>query len=295
MKGFLAGLLGLSLFAGPASAGCGAAPGPCLLARGEYELVLPPAGGVNLPSVMFLHGAGSSGKTTMGNKRLINSLVSRGYAVLAPTGGRRFRKGPGYVWNFYPGREGRDAARFLREVAADAAGRFGLNRERMLLAGFSAGAFMVNYLACDDPGAFAAYAPVSGGFWRPHPQRCAGPVRLLHTHGWSDKTVPLEGRVLGGGKYEQGDIFAGLGIWRAANRCVGQDPDSHSETGVFWRRKWSDCAPGSALELAMFSGGHRLPAGWGDMVLDWFEADTAPIAPRKRDGAEPRRQRASER
>ena len=43
------------------------------------------------------------------------------------------------------------------------------------------------------PGA-AAYAPVAGSFWRPHPdmEACAGPVDLLHTHGWRDKTVPLD-------------------------------------------------------------------------------------------------------
>ena len=131
---------------------------------------------------------------------------------------------------------------------------------------------MVTYLACEAPESFAAYAPVSGGFWRPHPAGCAGPVRLLHTHGWSDTTVPLEGRFLGGGRFQQGDIFAGLEIWRAANRCPDQRPDAHAATGPFWRRSWTGCAPGSALELALFPGGHTVPEGWADLALDWFEA-----------------------
>lgn len=273
MNRLLAAALGLSVLASPALASCGDAAGACVMATGEYDLVLPDTGAAAPPVVMFLHGAGGSGATVMKNKRLINSLLARGYAVLAPTGARRFRNGAGFVWNFLPGWEGRDENRFLQDVADDASRRFGFSRTRMLLAGFSAGGFMVNYLACDTPDAFAAYASVSGGFWRPQPDQCAGPVKLFHTHGWADKTVPLEGRILGGGRYEQGDIFAGLEIWRDANDCASQNPNSYSDTGEFWRRKWTGCAPGSALEMAMFPGGHRVPAGWGDMVLDWFEAE----------------------
>lgn len=273
MNRFWTALLGLSVLAGPALARCGADADSCVITTGEYELALPDGAGAHAPVVMFLHGAGGSGTTVMGNKRLVNSLLSRGYAVLAPTAKRSFRNTRGYVWNFYPGWEGRDEEQFLVDVADDAARRFDLDRGRILLAGFSAGAFMVNYLACDIPAAFTAYASVSGGFWRPQPEQCAGPVKLFHTHGWADRTVPLEGRILGGGRFEQGDIFAGLEMWRGTNACAGENPDGYSETGAFWRRKWTDCGPGSALELAMFPGGHRVPAGWGDMVLDWFEAE----------------------
>jgi len=200
-------------------------------------------------------------------------LRARGYAVLAPTGSRSFGNRVGRVWNFFPGWEGRDEDQFLQDVADDATQRFGLDRERFLLAGFSAGGFMVNYLACDTPEAFAGYASVSGGFWRPQPEHCAGPIKLFHTHGWADKTVPLEGRSLRDGAFLQGDIFAGLEVWREANQCANQNPDSVSMTGEFWRRKWTRCASGSALEFAMFPGGHRVPTGWSDMVLDWFEAE----------------------
>ena len=175
-------------------------------------------------------------------------------------------------WNFRGDPGGRDEIAFLTGVLADAAARFGLNPDAALLAGFSSGAFMVNYLACAAPQSFAAYAPVSGGFWRPHPAACAGPVRLFHTHGWVDGTVPLEGPFLGGGRFQQGDIFAGLEIWRHANGCVDEKPSGYAETGQFWRRKWENCGEGAALEFALFPGGHTIPPGWTDMALDWFEA-----------------------
>jgi len=268
---FMSALFGVSIFASPVFALCGPDPDACLLGDGEYHIALPKAAGAAPPVVMFLHGAGSNGGNVIRNTGMTKSLLARGYAVIAPTGSRSFRSGAGRVWNFFPGWEGRDETQFLQDVADDAANRFGTSRSDILLSGFSAGGFMVYYLACQTPAAFSAYASVSGGFWRPQPVDCSGPVKLFHTHGWRDKTVPIEGRYLRNGEFQQGDIFAGLEIWRMANECADQRPDSYSETGQFWRRKWSECAPGSALELAMFPGGHGVPKGWVDMVLDWYE------------------------
>jgi polyhydroxybutyrate depolymerase len=264
-----AGVLGL---AGPAAAGCADSPDPCVVPNGTYHLALPAAVAAPPPIVVFLHGAGSSGANMIRNATLVDAIRARGYAVLAPDGDRQFGTGNGRSWTFYPGWEGRDETTFLKDVVADAAARFGADPDRVLLAGFSAGGFMVSYLACAAPETFLAYAPVSGGFWRPMPESCAGPVKLFQTHGWRDSTVPLEGRFLGGGRFQQGDIFAGLEIWRHANACPDENPGIYSETGIFWRRAWTGCAPETALEFALFPGGHTVPDGWPDMVLDWFEA-----------------------
>lgn len=272
MRAVASMVLALSVLSGTARAGCG--PNLCELQDGIYQTALPARTDGPAPMVVLLHGAGSSGAGAMNNSGLVNRLLARGYAVIAPTGARRFGAG-GYSWNFLPGRDGRDEPEFLKRVTQDAARRFGLDAERVLLAGFSAGGFMVNYLACAAPETFTAYAPVAGGFWRPHPRRCAGPVRLFHTHDWQDRTVPLEGRFLGGGRYQQGDIFAGLEIWRHANLCPDEEPSATGTTGQYWRRRWTDCAPGSALELALHPGGHAIPPGWADMVLDWFETEPA--------------------
>ena len=96
-------------------------------------------------------------------------------------------------------------------------------------------------------------------------------MRLFHTHGWQDTTVPLEGRYLGGGAWQQGDIFAGMELWRQANACADEKPTGFATTGTFMRRRWTDCAPGSALEFALFPGGHTVPGGWAEMMVDWFE------------------------
>ncbi|MEX0283142.1 MAG: PHB depolymerase family esterase [Paracoccaceae bacterium] len=265
--------LGLSALAGSAMA-CGDAGDPCQIDSGDYLISLPENTGPDTPVLLFLHGFGGTANGTMGNQRLVGPMNERGWAVIAPDGLRRGGDGP-KSWNFFPGWEGRDETAFLRAVADDAAERFDLSADHVMLSGFSAGGFMVSYLACEAPDTFAAYAPVAGGFWRPHPEGCAGPVKLLHTHGWSDPTVPLEGRKLRNGVFEQGDIWAGMEIWRTTNECWDNKPSSYSETGPFWRRQWAGCAEGSALEFALWQGGHTLPSGWTDMAIDWFEAVTA--------------------
>ena len=261
---------GLALsFPSLARADCAGTPGACAIDSGEYHIRLP-EDSQGAPVVIFLHGYGGRGSATMTNDRLVEPLIARGYAVIAPEGLKRGADGP-QSWAFMPGRGGRDETAFLTAVSEDAANRFGVDTEMVILSGFSAGGFMVSYLACAAPQTFTAYAPVAGGFWRPHPESCEGPVRLFHTHGWTDTTVPLEGRFLGGGAYQQGDIMAGMEIWRHANVCADEKPTGFATTGQFMRRRWSDCVAGSALEFALFPGGHTVPEGWADMMLDWFE------------------------
>lgn len=258
-----------ALAATSAQAGCGDAPEPCSIAGGTYHITLPDTARPDGPAVVFLHGWGGTGADMLRMTAMVAAIRGRGHALILPDGLPRDR-GRGQSWAFHPDRPGpRDEAAFLRSVADDAATRFGLNRDRMLLAGFSIGGSMTSYVACNDPQAFAAYAPVAGAFWRPHPTGCAAPVQLFHTHGWTDRTVPLEGRQLGSG-FAQGDVFASLEIWREALRCHSPDPDRSSADGPFWLRHWDRCAPGSSLHLALHGGGHSVPKGWADMALDWF-------------------------
>ncbi|NRB33439.1 MAG: polyhydroxybutyrate depolymerase [Rhodobacteraceae bacterium] len=250
---------------------CGGAKAPCTIETGTYYAALPNQPD-NAPVLLWLHGAGGSGQGVMGNPTIRDVALERGYAVIAPNAKPREGSRIGPVWNFYPGWDGRDEPAFLQDVVEDAAARFATSAEDVLLAGFSAGGFMVSYLACETPNAFPAYAPVAGGFWRPHPDRCAGPVNLHHTHGWADRTVPLEGRPLGGGAYLQGDIFAGLEIWRSANGCTAQRPDASWQQGDRLHRAWNECGNAGSLEFVLHSGGHTVPEGWTDIALDWFDA-----------------------
>lgn len=282
MKSLMAGSFTAFTIATAAHAGCGSKPEPCVIPAGTYHIELPETPAPGNPAIIFLHGGGSSGAGALRNTGMVKSVLDRGYAIIAPDG----TPGPGRNrngWSFHPKfPKRRDEIAFLRMLKKDAAGRFGLDPDNMVLAGFSIGGSMASYVACEAPDTFAAYAPVGGGFWRPHPKACTGPVRLLHTHGWKDTTVPLEGRVLRGEDMNdpdaimQGDIFDTMETWRAANACYQLRGDSFTVTDQFWRRSWLRCSAGSALELALFPGGHGVPKGWADMAIDWFEGSSPP-------------------
>jgi polyhydroxybutyrate depolymerase len=265
----LAGLV-LSTFTHAADVGCTGEPALCQLAQGTYYIRLPKAAGRPAPAILFLHGYGGEGMDTMRNTGMVDRLLERGYAVIAPDGEPREGQS-GRTWDFLPDHPAkRDETAFLTAVADDAAARFGLDRNRMMLAGFSIGGSMTSYVACAAPKAFAAFAPVSGSFWHPHPTSCAGPVRLLHTHGTSDKTVPMEGREVAPG-LRQGNVMEAMQIWRKTNLCPAAAAAPAVSRGVFSLSHWTGCAAGSDLELALHEGAHGIPKGWADMTLDWFE------------------------
>lgn len=256
-----------------AQAGCGPDPEPCEVPLGTYHIALPDAAGGDIPALMFLHGAGGSGNGSTRSGSMADNANARGYAVIGPNGLERENGRSGTSWSFHPDRpQQRDEMAFFLQIADDAAARFGIDRGNIILGGFSIGGSTASYIACQDPTAFAAYAPVGGSFWRPHPTDCAGPVRLLHTHGWKDKTVPLEGRPLGGGSILQGDVWHAMGLWRTENGCDGLRADSFDTSGDFWVRTWEECDAGTALEFVLHPGGHGIPQGWSTYMFDWFEA-----------------------
>ena len=266
---FLAILFGL-----PAAAQiCGGTGAPCTPpGGGEYHVAAPDA--PNGKALVFLHRFGGRGEGVIKNKGLLKPILARGYTVIAPQG-LPFRAGSkGGAWNSFDNPERRDDVAFLTDVVDDAARLFALKREEILLGGFSGGGMMTWRVACNQPGAFAAYAPVAGLLWRSLPDACLGQIKMQHTHGWSDPVVPIEGRTVGGGFATQGDLFAGLAVIRRANGCRKDDPDEYAETDGYLVRIWTECAVGSALEMALHPGGHRIPKGWSTLALDWFEAQT---------------------
>lgn len=250
---------------------CGGDTRPCRIASGEYHIAVPD-GWQGGPAVIFLHGYGGTGAKVIRNTDLVKRFTGRGYAVIAPTA-LPWRDGKPADWALrdgwltYP----RNDVRFIRDVLADAVARATLDPDRVLLTGFSRGGSMVWEVACLTPSLVRGYAPIAGGFWLPATGDCAGPVNMLHIHGFADKVVPLEGRRIENpefGSFTQADIWQGLKLWRSENGCPS-NPASHEVTSDFWRKRWG-CDTGS-LELVLHGGGHRLPKGWAGIVLDWFE------------------------
>ncbi|WP_299552509.1 polyhydroxybutyrate depolymerase [uncultured Tateyamaria sp.] len=268
MSRFLAALFALVLFPLPALA-CGGRDDPCALPSGNYHMAVPE---VAAPRgiVMHLHGGGGRGRGLL-NSGLAREALARGYVFVAPDGDqptRRFKqdwsvRGKNLDYD-------RQDFGFLPEVMADVRARTGLEGGTVLLAGFSRGGSFVWDMACQMPDFADAYAPLAGAFWDDLPTECAAPVRLFHTHGWNDRTVPLEGRSFADGAVVQGDVWASLKILRETNGCDARQPERNSFEGDLWFRHWTDCAAGD-IRLMLHKGGHGAPQGWATRVMDWFE------------------------
>jgi polyhydroxybutyrate depolymerase len=260
------------LWAGGASAqtDCGAPDAPCEIADGTYFMALPeaPPSGI----VIWLHGFGGSGAKAVANKGFTRNFRTAGLAFVAPDGvGNPDHGGGRRDWGVRDGGTPiRDDVAFLTAVLDDAQARLGLSGAPVLLAGFSRGASMTWDLACAVPERFTGVASVAGGFWEPMTTDCAGPINLLHTHGFADGTVPLEGRrgKFHGFDFGQGNIFTGLDTWRAENGCMGRADESTTAEGL-WQKRWTSCEAGS-ITLQLWQGGHGIPKGWSTRVLAWF-------------------------
>jgi polyhydroxybutyrate depolymerase len=247
-------------------------PGACSVELGEYSASLPEGAGP-FPVLLHLHGMGGSGRG-VARGGTARAALRRGYALIAPTGWQPSSRHP-KNWGVADGRDyTRDDIAFLRQVLDDAASRWPIDRERVLLSGFSRGGSMVWDVACRAPDLARAFAPVAGAFWDRLPERCARPVDLFHTHGWLDRTVPLEGRRLADGTLTQGDVWASLFILREINGCTARQPKTSRVKDGNWWRHWTDCRAGR-IDLMLHPGGHSLPKGWVDRSIDWFEARTA--------------------
>ena len=266
MRALLAALAWLA--AGPAVA----CEGLCEADGRPYHLAVPEGEGP-FPLVVFLHGAFATGEAMVNNGELRRLVEVHGFALAAPTSGTMQIRGRQLTnWEVRDGRpssiEGGFAAddAFVRAVARNAASNHAISAT--YLSGFSRGSSLVWDMACHDPSGFDAFISVAGGFWHPMAQDCAAPVHLLHVHGWRDRTVPLEGRLLRGGALRQGDIFAGLDTWRRKNGCLNHRADAF-ETGEWWRRWWTECTSARALQLALHPGSHGIPKGFADLMADW--------------------------
>ena len=272
---FLLAALGL---AGPVAAqGVDPCGGPCETEGGSYRIALPegPAPEGGHPALLFFHGAGRTGDDVVGRGDVVATMTGAGVAVIAPDGrGRDGGRGGG--WSFRPAAtppEGRrDDVEFAAEVIADAAARHGIDPDRIAIGGYSIGGSMAWTVACRRPDLAQVFVPVAGAFWEPQPDPadCAGPVRMLHTHGWRDTTVPLEGRPLRDGAIFQGDVFAALRVLRFVNGCDARRADGFDTEGGLWRRSWDTCDEGGDMSLDLHPGAHVVPEGWAARVLDWW-------------------------
>lgn len=278
--------------AGPAlAASCdiGVHDGACATKSGFYRIRKPDGPGP-FPAVVYLYGSLGNSAQQIANEGFVQAFVDRGYAVIVPVAlDLRYVDGTGSGWALKNegGRKPRDDTAFVAEVLDDAQVRHRIDRGRVLITGMSRGGFLAWDIACHAPGLAAAYAPVAAGYLGRMPSRCAGPARLLHTHGRADEIVPLdEGKRWSSGGARMEPLGSALATLASTDGCIAaKAPERFLD---YDRTSWSDCGPGGSVDLLLHGGGHIVPLSWYSAVIDWFEGAVSPARAPVRAAGTPR-------
>jgi len=252
--------LALALLLAPAAQACGA-DSDCIVGDRIYRISLPEGVTGPVGAVIWAHGYGGSAAGAMRNGSLRKMVHAQGLALIAA-------QGVDGSWDLpngprTPDSTGEAEFTYFNAVIADAQAQFGIDPTRLVTSGFSAGGMMVWNLACAQPETFAGFVPISGTFWLAPPQTCVIPAAsIIHIHGDSDTTVPLEGRAIG--PTRQGRVAQALAMYTALG---GFGPATPRKTDLF------DCsarinAKGAMLEFCLFEGGHSFRTEYLGYALD---------------------------
>lgn len=140
------------------------------LAGRAYRVWVPTRPAPERPLVVALHGCWQTPEDFALGTRLNEAAERRGLVVVYPAQGRR--ENPYRCWNWFePAQQtatGSETAQILA-IARRVQSERGMREGRVVVLGFSAGAWMAVNLACAMPDAVAGIGALAGG-----PYRCAG-------------------------------------------------------------------------------------------------------------------------
>jgi polyhydroxybutyrate depolymerase len=224
----------------------------------KYRLYIPSSytGAQNVPLVLNLHGFSTDALQHQYYASFMGVADTAGFLVLHPQG-----TGQNPYWNAGLSGSPNDV-QFIGALMDTIMAGYKVDADRVYCAGFSSGAIMSYYLACQLPSRFAAIASVAGTMLNNWSFGCnpnrAYPVMLIH--GTSDNTVTYSGS----GLYAPVDSVKMK--WVRHNNCVRSPsgtavPDtSNSDFSTATHYVHDQGVDGSSVELyKVQNGGHSWP------------------------------------
>lgn len=255
-----------AVFLGSAAMACGPTT-KCIVGDRHYYVAMPAGhdGRSLVGGIVFSHGMQGTAKGVMGNETLRGIASDLGVALIAV-------KSIGEDWSLPNGP--RNVApvagtfAYFDAVVRDVTRRFAIDPDRLLATGYSAGGMMTWNLVCERPRMFAAFAPMAGTFWKEPPKRCKKPVaNVLHIHGLTDLTVPLEGRVIKGVRqgnvYDVLERYGRMGRFRPKGTRVV--PALELECTLSRNRR------GTMLDFCLYPGRHKYDSRYVQFAWRHFE------------------------
>lgn len=221
---------------------------PCQLGDRSYHVREPDGwdGQSPLPVLLHFHGWGRQGDLITRHMRIAVGDVADRVLLLAPNGLNR-------SWAFW--RPGSPDTAFAQAVIDDAAQRYPIDRDRIMVSGYSWGANMAWRFACENGDGIAALLAVSGTLSQS--ERCeTAPAQVRQVFGLNDQVLAFP---MG----PDGDQTFPVALWREKFGCdggVALGPWSARPFLTLERTRW-DC-PGGTVVLDVHPGGHFIPHDW---------------------------------
>ena len=239
----------------------------------HYRVVTPDTGPFDggWPLVLVLHGGGGQGSRIERFSGFSELAERAGFVAAYPDALEGHWNDGRSDTDFVAQQRDVDDVGFLLALVDRLAADLPIDRNRVYAVGASNGGMMVQRLACDAAGHFAALASVIANLPEPLSSTCrpAAPVPMLIMNGTADLLMPWSGGPVGRGRQARGRVIgaeATAEFWARANECearplAGLLPDLAPDDGVTVRlARWQRCVAGSEVAFyGLEGGGHRWP------------------------------------
>lgn len=150
----------------------------------------------NRPLVISMHGMNQDAAYQKAQAKWEQVADTANFLVVYPDGVNK-------RWNI----SGSSDIDFILTIIDTMAARYGIDRKRVYLSGFSMGGMMTYFAATKIADKIAAFAPISGYPMRGPNTNSSRPVPIIHTHGTTDDVVRFNG------------VQASLDAWVKRNEC----------------------------------------------------------------------------
>jgi len=216
------------------------------------------------PLILVYHGHGATAAGTIGVTDFEQESDRTGELVA-------FLQGVNNHWNEYSGvfgASGINDVTYTKAVIYDIAAHIGFDHARIVAAGFSNGALMVESLGCQLARTLSLVVPVEGQLATSMVKACkpARPINVYEIHGTADASIPY-----GGGGYI-GVLSAPKSVakWASLDHCAKTPTSSPPKSGVVMTT-YRLCRKSTHVALMTIEGGvHRWTPNIGEIVTAAF-------------------------